>query len=111
MSAEEKRRRRAALGLGTDGETRPTPRGKRERIWKHYAYCLTLILDELGAPEGIHEYTEALILKIGFDATDWTRCCDETLARFVAASDTEGRIKAAYQRIRRQRLAVIEFQN
>src|SRR5262245_27435988 len=111
MTPQEKEQRLAVLGIGSAGEDRPTPRGKRERIWQHYSYCLTLILDELGAPEGIHEYVEALIHKIGFDATDWSRCCDETLARYVAASDAEGRVDAAKHRMYRARAAVIEFQN
>jgi DNA primase len=114
FSAADRQARRAALaklGDQATGETRPTPRGKRERIYKHYSYTLTLILEELAAPEGVREFVEAIIAKIGFDATDWTRCCNETLARFVAASDAEGRIKAAYHRMKRQRLALIEFQD
>ncbi len=102
--------REAAKLADQDSEpsSREMPRGKRERVYKHYSYTLTLILDELGAPEGCREFVEALIVKIGFDETEWVRCCDETLARFVACAP--GRVEAAKQRMYRQRRDVIAWQ-
>ena len=86
-----------------------TPRGKRERIYRHYSKVLAMILNYLEVPDSVHEWIQALIITAGFPDTDeWIPLLDGKVADSVSCGPIQS--DKAVERFRKQRDRLEEWQ-
>ena len=86
-----------------------TPRGKRERIYRHYSKVLAMILNYLEVPDSVHEWIQALIITAGFPDTDeWIPLLDGKVADSVSCGQIQS--DKAVERFRKQRDRLEEWQ-